>query len=213
MKFDIRIVFLLFIIYSFIGWVIEVIDAYIKTGKFVNRGFLIGPYCPVYGIGCTLMIILLSKYLDDIVVLFFMCIVTFSILEYMTSFAMEKLFKARWWDYSNKRFNINGRICLETMIPFGLGGVFVMYVVNTVIMYVLTSMPDILLTIFSIVIGILYTLDLCVSVKVISNLKMTARNIKKDSTIEITRKVKEILSNKNYIKRRLIKAFPKLKIK
>lgn len=213
MKFDIRIVFLLFIIYSFIGWVIEVIDAYIKTGKFVNRGFLIGPYCPVYGIGCTLMIILLSKYLDDIVVLFFMCIVTFSILEYMTSFAMEKLFKARWWDYSNKRFNINGRICLETMIPFGLGGVFVMYVVNPVIMYVLTSMPDILLTIFSIVIGILYTLDLCVSVKVISNLKMTARNIKKDSTIEITRKVKEILSNKNYIKRRLIKAFPKLKIK
>ena len=213
MKFDIRIVFLLFIIYAFIGWVIEVIDAYIKTGKFVNRGFLIGPYCPVYGIGCTLMIILLSKYLDDIVVLFFMCIVTFSILEYMTSFAMEKLFKARWWDYSNKRFNINGRICLETMIPFGLGGVFIMYVVNPVIMYVLTSMPDILLTIFSIVIGILYTLDLCVSVKVISNLKMTARNIKKDSTIEITRKVKEILSNKNYIKRRLIKAFPKLKIK
>ena len=213
MKFDIRIVFLLFIIYSFIGWVIEVIDAYIKTGKFVNRGFLIGPYCPVYGIGCTLMIILLSKYLDDIVVLFFMCIVTFSILEYMTSCAMEKLFKARWWDYSNKRFNINGRICLETMIPFGLGGVFIMYVVNPVIMYVLTSMPDILLTIFSIVIGILYTLDLCVSVKVISNLKMTARNIKKDSTIEITRKVKEILSNKNYIKRRLIKAFPKLKIK
>ena len=213
MKFDIRIVFLLFIIYSFIGWVIEVIDAYIKTGKFVNRGFLIGPYCPVYGIGCTLMIILLSKYLDDIVVLFFMCIVTFSILEYMTSFAMEKLFKARWWDSSNKRFNINGRICLETMIPFGLGGVFIMYVVNPVIMYVLTSMPDILLTIFSIVIGILYTLDLCVSVKVISNLKMTARNIKKDSTIEITRKVKEILSNKNYIKRRLIKAFPKLKIK
>ena len=213
MKFDIRIVFLLFIIYSFIGWVIEVIDAYIKTGKFVNRGFLIGPYCPVYGIGCTLMIILLSKYLDDIVVLFFMCIVTFSILEYMTSFAMEKLFKARWWDYSNKRFNINGRICLETMIPFGLGGVFIMYVVNPVIMYVLTSMPDILLTIFSIVIGILYTLDLCVSVKVISNLKMTARNIKKDSTIEITRKVKEILSNKNYIKRRLIKAFPKLKRK
>ena len=213
MKFDIRIVFLLFIIYAFIGWVIEVIDAYIKTGKFVNRGFLIGPYCPVYGVGCTLMIILLSKYLDDIVVLFFMCIVTFSILEYMTSFAMEKLFKARWWDYSNKRFNINGRICLETMIPFGLGGVFIMYVVNPVIMYVLTSMPDILLTIFSIVIGILYTLDLCVSVKVISNLKMTARNIKKDSTIEITRKVKEILSNKNYIKRRLIKAFPKLKIK
>lgn len=213
MKFDIRIVFLLFIIYAFIGWVIEVIDAYIKTGKFVNRGFLIGPYCPVYGVGCTLMIILLSKYLDDIVVLFFMCIVTFSILEYMTSFVMEKLFKARWWDYSNKKFNINGRICLETMIPFGLGGVFVMYVVNPVIMYVLTSMPDVLLTIFSIVIGILYTLDLCISVKVISNLKMTAKNIKKDSTIEITRKVKEILSNKNYIKRRLIKAFPKLKIK
>lgn len=213
MKFDLRIIFLIFIIYSFIGWLIEVTDAYIRTGKFINRGFLIGPYCPIYGVGATLMIILLSKYENDPVALFVMCIATFATLEYMTSLIMEKIFKARWWDYSEKKFNLNGRICLETMILFGLGGVFVMYVVNPIVMYIITSIPNVLLTIFAIIIAILFVADLLVSINVISNLKMTATKIKKDSTIEITKKVKDTLSKKGYIKNRLIKAFPKMRIK
>lgn len=213
MKYDLRIIFLLFIIYAFIGWIIEIIYEYVRNGKFVNRGFLIGPYVPIYGIGCLLMILLLTRYLDDFITLFIMCIVTFSLLEYITSYVMEKLFKARWWDYSDMKFNLNGRICLETMIPFGLGGIFVMYVVNPIFMHILTSMPDILLTIFSIVIGILYTTDLCVSINVISNIKNTAKKIKKDNTEEITIKVREILSKKDYIKKRVIKAFPNMRIK
>lgn len=213
MKYDLRIIFLLFIIYAFIGWVIEVVYTYVRNGKFINRGFLIGPYVPIYGIGCILMILLLTRYLDDFVTLFIMCIVTFSLLEYITSYVMEKLFKARWWDYSDMRFNLNGRICLETMIPFGLGGVFIMYVVNPIFIYILSSIPNVLLTLFSIVIGILYVTDLCVSVNVISSIKTTAKKIKKDNTEEITFKVREILSKKDYIKKRIIKAFPKMKIK
>ncbi len=211
--YDFRILFLLFIMYSFSGWCIEVVDTYIIKKKFVNRGFLIGPYCPIYGIGCICMILLLSRYINDVITLFIMCILLFSVLEYMTSYVMEKLFNARWWDYSKRKFNINGRICLETMIPFGFAGLFVMYIVNPFFIYILTSLPDFLLNIFFIVIGILFISDICVSVNVIANLKSTAKKIKQDSTEEITSKVKEILLSKNYIKRRLIKAFPKLKIK
>lgn len=213
MKYDLRILFLLFIVYSFVGWVMEVIESFIQKKKFINRGFLIGPYCPIYGIGCITMVLLLYGYIDDIVTLFIMCILLFSIIEYSTSYIMEKLFKARWWDYTHYKFNINGRICLETMIPFGLIGVFIMYIINPIFLGALNSIPSILLTLFTILIGTLFIIDIFVSYNVITNLKSTAREIKKDSTEEITTKVKEILLDKTYIKRRLIKAFPKLKIK
>lgn len=213
MKYDLRILFLLFIMYSFMGWLMEVFWSFIQKKKFINRGFLIGPYCPIYGIGSITMVILLYKYIDDIVTLFIMCILLFSFLEYSTSYIMEKLFKARWWDYTHYKFNINGRICLETMIPFGLVGVFVMYIINPIFLNALNSLPNIILTLFAIVIGILFIIDICVSVNVITNLKSTAKKIKQDSTEEITTKVKEVLLNKTYIKRRLVKAFPKLKIK
>ena len=210
---SLMILFLLFIIYSFLGWSLEVIEALIKKKKFINRGFLIGPYCPIYGIGVLTMIILLSKYYDDKFTLFIMCILLFSVLEYLTSYIMEKLFKARWWDYSHFKFNINGRICLETMIPFGLAGLLVMNIKNPMFLHKLNSLPNALLITFTIVIGILFILDILISINVISNFRKTAKKVKQDNTEEITKKVKDTLLNKNYIKRRLIKAFPKLKIK
>ncbi len=210
---DFRILFLLFIMYSFGGWIIEVVDTCLIKKKVVNRGFLIGPYCPIYGIGCVTMVFLLSKYTNDVITLFIMCILLFSVLEYTTSYVMEKLFNARWWDYSRYKFNINGRICLETMIPFGFAGLFVMYIVNPFFTYILNSLPNILLNLFFIIIGILFISDIIVSVNVITNLKRTAKKVKQDNTEEITAKVKEVLLNKNYIKRRLVRAFPKLKIK
>lgn len=213
MNYDLRILFLLFIMYSFLGWSIEIIETLIKKQKFVNRGFLIGPYCPIYGIGGVTMVLLLSRYIDDAFTLFIMCILLFSILEYSTSYIMEKIFKARWWDYSQFKFNINGRICLETMIPFGLIGVFVMYILNPMLLHIFDSLPNVLLTIFTIIIGVLFIIDILVSINVITNLKTTAKKIKQDNTEEITTKVKEVLLNKTYIKRRLVKAFPKLKIK
>lgn len=213
MNYDLRILFLLFIMYSFLGWSIEIIETLIKKKKFINRGFLIGPYCPIYGIGGVTMVLLLSRYIDDAFTVFVMCILLFSILEYSTSYIMEKLFKTRWWDYSQFKFNINGRICLETMIPFGLIGVFVMYILNPMLFHIFDSLPNILLTIFTIIIGVLFIVDILVSINVITNLKITAKKIKQDNTEEITAKVREVLLNKTYIKRRLVKAFPKLKIK
>lgn len=110
--------FMLFLLYSFIGWSIEVIGQLLEKHRFINRGFLVGPICPIYGWGCIAMILTLTKYKSDFFLLFAMAIVICSILEYFTSYFMEKLFHVRWWDYTRRKYNLNGRICAETMIPF-----------------------------------------------------------------------------------------------
>ena len=114
--------FLLFLVYSFLGWCLEVGVKLYEDHAFVNRGFLIGPYCPIYGFGALIMSIFLNRYLNDPVVLFIMIVFSCSILEYFTSYILEKLFHTRWWDYSNRKFHINGRICLETMSLFAVFG-------------------------------------------------------------------------------------------
>ncbi len=209
---SIYLYFLLFLIYSIIGWLIEVVNVSWIEKRFVNRGFLMGPYCPIYGVGGLLSYLLLRKYLDDPLALFMMSILIFSILEYVTSYLMEKLFKARWWDYSNKKYNINGRICLETMIPFGLLGCFAMYVLNPVLISMLEAIPNIVSIILSIVLFIWFMIDVCISFKVIINFKNLAFSIRKDSTEEITKRVREVLSKKSILGRRLVNAFSNLKI-
>ena len=213
MNYSIRELFILFMLYSFIGWVIEMVDRTIIDKKIVNRGFLIGPYCPIYGFGAILMIILLQRYINEPITLFFMSIIIFSILEYTTSYIMEKLFKARWWDYSNNRFNINGRVCLETMIPFGFAGLIAMYVINPMLVRCLERTPDIILKIAFIFLSITLIIDIFLSTSIMANVTKTIKKVKKDNTEEITKKVKEIILQKNYFKKRIIKAFPKFKIK
>ena len=104
---EIEMYIMLFFIYSLAGWLIEMIPATIREKKFVDRGFLVGPYCPIYGCGVILITLLLQKYADDVVVSFFLSVIICGTLEYLTSYFMEKIFKARWWDYSNNKFNIN----------------------------------------------------------------------------------------------------------
>lgn len=209
---NIYLYFLLFLIYSFIGWTIEVINVSIIEKRFVNRGFLMGPYCPIYGFGGISCYLLLRKYLSDPIALFMMSILIFSILEYMTSYIMEKLFKARWWDYSDKKFNINGRICLETMVPFGLLGCFAMYVLNPGLIGLLEKIPANIAMIISIILFVLFMIDCCISFKIIINFKNVAFSIKKDSTEEITRRVREKLSKESVLTRRLVNAFSKLQV-
>ncbi len=203
--------FVLFMIYSFMGWLMEVIVTLVKEHKFVNRGFLVGPYCPIYGYGCLLIILLLRKYESNLEVLFLMSIVICSILEYMTSLVMEKLFNARWWDYSDKKFNINGRVCLETMIPFGLLGTIIMYIVNPFYVNLLTKLPVIVLEILAVILLLVYVVDNIISFNVIKSVKDEIKIAKKDQTEEITKKIKQILARKSILHKRLIKAFPHIK--
>jgi len=124
-------IFLWLMIYSFFGWIYESILCSITSGSLVNRGFLNGPVCPVYGFG-ALVVILAFWWEPGIQVwnLFFSSMVLTCTLEYLTSWAMEKLFHARWWDYSQYRFNINGRVCLLGAVAFGAFSVLLIKVVH-----------------------------------------------------------------------------------
>ncbi len=206
--YDLKTWFLLFMIYAFIGWIIEEIVNLVTYKKIINRGFLIGPYCPIYGYGSVFIIFFLHSYTKEPIVLFVMAMFICSILEYTTSYIMEKIFKARWWDYSNYKFNINGRICLETMVPFGIGGCAILYIANPCIINFLSCIPSMMKTILAIILFLIFVIDNLVSFKVILNFKKVASTIRKDSTEEISKKVRAVLSSKSILGKRLMNAFP-----
>ena len=110
--------FLWLMIYSIIGWVYESTICSIGHRKLINRGFLNGPYCPIYGTGAVLVLLVLGRIQNPVLLFFAGAVVTCS-LEYLTSWLMEKLFHARWWDYSKRKFNIDGRVCLIGAVVFG----------------------------------------------------------------------------------------------
>lgn len=211
--FNLCVTLIIFLIYSFFGWIIEIIDIYAKKHRIINRGFFIGPICPIYGVGGLLLVFLLSPYISNPFVVFGMSILIFSILEYSTSFVMEKLFHARWWDYSDYTFNINGRICLETMIPFGLLGLFILYIVHPVIFNTISSLSPIIIYIISGVLATLFLSDVIISSVIIIKYGVKVKKIHADSTEEITNQVRqEFIKSSNVLKRRLMKAFPRAQV-
>ena len=204
--------FILYMMYSCIGWILEVIDSFIEHKKFVNRGFLIGPYCPIYGKGALLVTFLLQDYLDKPIGLFVLSMVICAIIEYIGSYILEKLFNTSWWDYSHKKFNINGRICLSTMLIFGVGCTIVMYITNPFFIKIL-SISNNILNILALILAIIYITDFIISFRIIWKFKKISDNSKKDSTIKVTEYVREeIIKKKNILYKRLINAFPNLKV-
>lgn len=200
----------LFFIYSIAGWIMESVSISIRNKKITNRGFLIGPYCPIYGCGVVLITILLQKYHDDIPATFFLSILICGTLEYATSYFMEKIFKARWWDYSSRKFNINGRICLETLVPFGIAGTVITIWINPFLLKYINMVPTLAMHIILGIISILFIADSIVSFKIILNLKEMSKEFK-DNTDEISNKVKRIVRRKMVLYRRLVRAFPRIK--
>ena len=213
MLYDICYYFILFLIYSMLGWLIEVIRTYTSQHKFVNRGFLIGPYCPIYGIGVLLIINFLQEYMDNFIVLFLLAMLLCMTLEYLTSYIMEVLFNARWWDYSNRKFNINGRICLETAIPFGLCGLVIMYLVNPLLVSILDMIPRMILIILGISLMVIFLVDFVLSFIVILKFKNIKLDKFKDDTEEMNKLVKDYLIKNSRWTKRLVNSFPNFKIK
>ena len=121
--------FLWLMIYSIIGWVYESTICSIGHRKLINRGFLNGPYCPIYGTGAVLVLLVLGRIQNPVLLFFAGTVVTCS-LEYLTSWLMEKLFHARWWDYSKRKFNIGGRVCLIGAVVFGAFSVVLVLVLH-----------------------------------------------------------------------------------
>ena len=202
---------ILFFAFSFLGWLMEVMLVIFKERKIVNRGFLIGPCCPIYGFGGLIMTLLLQNIKNNPILLFLLSLLICSVLEYETSYVMEKLFHARWWDYSNRKFNINGRICLTNMIAFGLLGCLIIYILDPIYFEKIKYLSTQILNIICIILLALFLIDSIFSIKIIKNIKLIKKNMK-DNTEEITRRVKEILIEKSALTRRIVEAFPNMMV-
>lgn len=202
--------FFLFLIYSILGWFMESTYIFIIDKKFVDRGFLMGPYCPIYGFGALMIILYLEQYKKNILTVFIMSMVLCSILEYITSYLLEKIFKARWWDYSNKKLNLNGRICGKNALLFGFASIAVIYFINPLIKEIISRIQPNTILLISIFGLIIFLSDTIVSCNIIRRLKNTINTIeKKDSTVEIRKMVREKLRKNHHIfQHRVIRAFP-----
>ena len=131
-----------FAVYAVLGWCAEVAYAAVKRGKFVNRGFLNGPVCPIYGFGMVLIIFALSPIKNNIFLLFIGATVLTTALEFITGFILEKLYNQRWWDYSENRFNIGGYICLKFSILWGTAGTVLIALVHPFIAVIIGIIPN-----------------------------------------------------------------------
>ena len=213
MEYNYYNLFLLFFIYSFLGYIVESISVSLMEKKVVwNRGFLVGPYIPIFGTGAMTMILTLQKYKDDIVALFIMSMVVCLTIEYLCSLVAEKIFKLRWWNYSDKLFNINGRICLQNGILFGIGGVLIVKYVNTWIENLILLLPNSLMVTLSIILTIIFVSDIIFSLHTVIKFNSSFKRYSADNTQEVKKKILEELQ-RNLLLNRLVKAFPNAKDK
>lgn len=242
----------IFIIYAFLGWCSEVAFAAVNKGKFVNRGFLNGPVCPIYGVGMLIVVLCLWNLRDRPLLLFLGSALLTTALEFVTGFVLERFFHDKWWDYSDMPFNIKGYVCLKFTILWGLAASFIIGAIHRFIYMLIEKTPFvlgvILLAVFSAAFIADFTVTLTALVKLPKKLKAMAEaeralravsdkigeNIS-DTTIaakekgealaeenkprleelkaEYEKKKKELsaMLERNFVQRRIYKAFPNLK--
>lgn len=204
--------FLFVIAVAFLGWLMEVTCKSLEYKRFINRGFLIGPWCPIYGVGSLLIVLLLDGYADSPVTVFLLGMIVCGALEYLTSYLLEKIFHARWWDYSRRRFNLNGRICANTLIPFGLLGLLLIYVLHPFLMGIFNRLSMTALNLLSGGLCILFLTDVVISCHVLGKIRGSASATGADDTEMLTRAVREQLSRYSVLARRTLRAYPGLKL-
>ena len=122
-----------FVIYSFLGWCVEVCFCTISTGKWVNRGFLNGPVCPIYGFGMVAITTLLNPLRNNLLLLFLGAMALATALELITGYTLKRIFHTKWWDYSKQKFQLGGYICLKFSILWGLGGTAALRIVHPLV--------------------------------------------------------------------------------
>lgn len=170
---------LYFTIYSFIGWVCEVVYCSLLQRKFVlNRGMLYGPVCPIYGFGALILIFSLKNLIPYPIVLFFAAVLLTSSLEYAASFILEYLFDTLWWDYSKHKLNINGRVCALNSTLFGILGLALMYIVNPFISKYVNQIPDLFILIISKALLFIFIADFIFTLKALIGLHDALLHIK-----------------------------------
>lgn len=224
----------LFIVYSVMGWAYESLLCSFIEKRWINRGFLNGPYCPIYGFGALLDIICLGRFSNPFEIFLLGALLNCT-LEYFTSYAMEKLFNARWWDYSDKFLNINGLVCLIGAIVFGAFCVALITIVNPVVVRHIRAIPDFTLNITVILFLVVYAADNVVTFIAVAKLDDKLRELKetlderrenaikavsnyREGAIErFKNRIPESRIHKAFFKtlgfqnKRIIKAFPRLR--
>ena len=202
---------LLFFAYSLLGWCIEVILKYQEFHRFINRGFFTGPILPIYGSGAALITLIVgglspfeSAYGTTFALSFLIC----GLVEYLTSYFMEKRFHARWWDYSGKPMNLHGRVWIGNLILFGLGGVAIIHILDPLLYGAFAAVP---LTAKEIAAGTLLALfaaDFVLTHFVLKLVRIGVESSEADNTEEISREIYRLLSDRSVLYRRFADAYP-----
>lgn len=217
-----------FVIYAFIGWCIEVSYATLNTGKFVNRGFLNGPICPVYGFGVVVVIVCLTPVKNNLLLLFVCSVILTSLIEYITGFILEKIFHNKWWDYSRFPYNIKGYICLKFSLIWGMACVFVMKIIHPIIENGIRFIPKALGNVILIIIVIGILIDLITTVRVVLKLNIRLAKIEElasklrqksdtlgggisEETLQLEKVYKNLIKQTNMLHKRILNAFPNIK--
>lgn len=177
---------LYFYIYSFLGWVYESILVSVREKRWANRGFLIGPICPIYGAG-GLLFAMMGTHLS-IPMTFLVCMVSSAVLEYTTGFTLEKLFHASWWDYSHMPLNLHGYICLPASLLFGTMGVLVSHLIHPIVSIPVQYIPGWLVNIAALLLVGITSADITVTVSTLSDFV--------DKLVEVDRLINQAIDDK-----------------
>ena len=202
---------LLFFAYAFLGWCIEVTLKYFQFHRFINRGFLTGPWLPIYGSGAALITVavkglspLESSVGTTFVVSFLLC----GFLEYMTSYVLEKRFHARWWDYGKKPMNLHGRVWIGNLILFGLGGVLIVELFNPLLLRLSNHMSVTLRETLAISLSAVFIADM--SHFVLKLVKTGVESSEADDTEAINKEIHLLLRDRSFFHRRFAEAYPEV---
>ncbi|MDD7793252.1 putative ABC transporter permease [Clostridium sp. 'White wine YQ'] len=230
---------LLFFIYSLLGWVTEVIYQFYNKRYFVNRGFLYGPLCPIYGTGIVSVVLLFNNFKSNILLLYVLSTVIISFIEYITGFILEKFFKSKWWDYTNEPFNLHGRICLSFSLVWGIAALVIIKFINPLISNIVSSFPKEFNIMISYILLLVFTLDVAFTLsslvrfsKMLTRLQLISSELKEryeyiivttkdaafDAVQNIENNIKELrhkydtsFDALDFNHKRLLRAFPNLK--
>lgn len=204
---------LLFFSYAFIGWCIEVTLKYLQFHRFINRGFLTGPWLPIYGSGAALITVVtsgLSPLESSVGTTFVVSFLLCGFLEYMTSYVLERRFHARWWDYSQKPMNLHGRVWIGNLLLFGLGGVLIVEWMNPLLLRLFEQMSFALREILALTLSTVFAADYGTSHFVLKLVKRSVESSEADNTEAISKEVRLLLSNRSVFHRRFAEAYPEV---
>lgn len=186
---------LYFFIYSFFGWLYESIIVSIREKGWSNRGFLIGPICPIYGVGSVLCILICSE--QNVLLSFILCMAGSAIIEYVTAYTLEKLFHASWWDYTNMPLNLKGYICLPASLAFGAAGVLISHAVHPVIAIPIELIPSVLQEIIALLLVGICSADLTLTVSSLTDFAVKIKDFESKINNAIADKYDEIENTVN----------------